>query len=92
MTNLIDLAAARLEREKLIIGVAGLVSANCANPTADNVAIFASEVRFWNETRPDMFYADMLTTQSHGQALAWSEDYLGAIPGWRDALFGGRTQ
>ncbi|WP_159727583.1 hypothetical protein [Methylosinus sp. Ce-a6] len=88
MTTIIDFAAARAEREQLMIAVAGLLAENCAHPTADSVAIFGAEVRFWNVTRPDMFYADVLATMSHDSALVWATELLSAIPQWRDALFG----
>ncbi|OAI28687.1 hypothetical protein A1351_11320 [Methylosinus sp. R-45379] len=88
MTEIIDFRAALAEREKLTIAVAGLVAENCAHPTDENVATFAFEVRRWNETRPDMFYADVLATMSHDSALAWATEFLSAIPQWRDALFG----
>jgi hypothetical protein len=88
MTDIIDFAAARAEREKITMAVAGLIDANphCAN--CEGVSTFAFEVRHWNETRPDMFYADVLETRGHADALRWATELLGAIPGWRGALFG----
>lgn len=83
----IDFAAARSEREKLTIAVAGLISVNPHAANAEGVAVFAEEVRHWNKTRPDFFYRHVVPEMDHATALKWARDVLAAIPGWRDALF-----
>jgi hypothetical protein len=92
MSNIIDMRVTKIAREKLTIAVAGLVATNCPHPTVEDVAIFAAEVRCWDERRPDLFYGDAVAARPHDAALAWAVELLDAIPGWRVALFGGRAR
>jgi hypothetical protein len=91
MSNIIDLRATKIAREKLTIAVAGLVATNCPHPTVDDVVTFAAEVRHWDERRPDIFYFEAVAATPHDAALVWAVELLGTIPGWRAALFGGRA-
>jgi hypothetical protein len=91
MNNLIeiDFNAARLDREKLMIAVAGLIDANPRCADAAGVAEFAFETRHHNQAAPDRFYFDALDhlRVTHSEALAWAVERLGSIDGWRGAIY-----
>jgi hypothetical protein len=90
MSQVVDLNAARLEREKLIVAVAGLVDANSICADVLGVREFAFETHRWNEKSPDLYYRDTLEVlrAEHKAALAWAIKRLDHIEGWRGALFG----
>lgn len=90
MTQIIDFAAARVDREKTIIAVAGLIDANPLRADIPGVREFAFETRCNNTTTPELFYRDALAhlRADHAAALAWALDCLRPIDGWRGAIFG----
>jgi hypothetical protein len=90
MSQVVDFNAARLEREKLIVAVAGLVDANSICADVLGVREFAFETRHWNVKSPDLYYRDTIEVlrAEHKAALAWAIKRLDDIEGWRDALFG----
>jgi hypothetical protein len=89
MREVIDFTAARIERERIIIAVAGLVEANPQSAHVFGVAEFAFEVRWHRNNRGVDFYADTLRhlRVEHAEALRWAEEKLSMLAEWRKAIF-----